>query len=181
MKLKKLPCKPLHNLSSLWPPSTGHSSMFVHREFWFLKEDRLSGSSHVGQRVGYYGSREGLLDGLDPGVPCSGPQSCLTLCYSTDCSPPGSSVHGLFQARILEWLSFPPPGNLPNPGIETASSALLANSFPLSHQGSPLDPGGVTYRDDGSSGQTELCTLIGWSREAWEVSKSELLLPPQYR
>ena len=30
-------------------------------------------------------------------------QSCLTLCDPMDCSPPGSSVHGIFQARILEW------------------------------------------------------------------------------
>ena len=30
-------------------------------------------------------------------------QSCLTLCNPTDCSPPGSSVHGTFQARVLEW------------------------------------------------------------------------------
>ena len=34
-------------------------------------------------------------------------QSCLTLCYSTDCSPPGSSVHEIFQARILEWVAMP--------------------------------------------------------------------------
>ena len=33
---------------------------------------------------------------------CSITQSCLTLCNSMDCSPPGSSVHGIFQARILE-------------------------------------------------------------------------------
>ena len=30
-------------------------------------------------------------------------QSCLTLCNPMDCSPPGSSVHGIFQARVLEW------------------------------------------------------------------------------
>ena len=30
-------------------------------------------------------------------------QSCLTLCDPMDCSPPGSSVYGIFQARILEW------------------------------------------------------------------------------
>ena len=71
-------------------------------------------------------------------------QSCQTLCYSTGCSPPGSSVHRLFQARILEWLPFPPPGNLPSPGMEPSSSALPANSFPLSHQGSSLGPGGVS-------------------------------------
>ena len=30
-------------------------------------------------------------------------QSCPTLCDPTDCSPPGSSIHGIFQARVLEW------------------------------------------------------------------------------
>ena len=30
-------------------------------------------------------------------------QSCLTLCDPSDCSPPGSSIHGIFQARVLEW------------------------------------------------------------------------------
>ena len=34
-------------------------------------------------------------------------QSCLTLCNPTDCSPPGSSVHGILQARILEWVAVP--------------------------------------------------------------------------
>ena len=32
-------------------------------------------------------------------------KSCLTLCDPTDCSPPGSSLHGIFQARILEWVA----------------------------------------------------------------------------
>ena len=34
-------------------------------------------------------------------------QLCLTLCDLTDYSPPGSSVHGILQARILEWVAFP--------------------------------------------------------------------------
>ena len=34
-------------------------------------------------------------------------QSCLTLCDPLDCSPPGSSVHGILQARILEWIAMP--------------------------------------------------------------------------
>ena len=34
-------------------------------------------------------------------------QLCLTLCKSMDCSPPGSSVHGILQARILEWVAIP--------------------------------------------------------------------------
>ena len=36
---------------------------------------------------------------------CVCAQSCLTLCNPMDCSPPGSSVHGIFQARILEWVA----------------------------------------------------------------------------
>ena len=32
-------------------------------------------------------------------------QSCPTLCHPMDCSPPGSSVHGILQARILEWVA----------------------------------------------------------------------------
>ena len=32
-------------------------------------------------------------------------QSCLTLCDSGDCSPPGASVHGILQARTLEWVA----------------------------------------------------------------------------
>ena len=32
-------------------------------------------------------------------------QSCPTLCDPMDCSPPGSSIHGIFQARILEWVA----------------------------------------------------------------------------
>ena len=34
-------------------------------------------------------------------------QSCLTLCDATDCSPPGSSVHVILQARVLEWVAMP--------------------------------------------------------------------------
>ena len=34
-------------------------------------------------------------------------QSCLTLSDPMDCSPPGSSVHGIFQARVLEWGATP--------------------------------------------------------------------------
>jgi len=54
-----------------------------------------------------------------------------------DCSPPGSSVHGILQARILEWVAMPSLGNLPHLGIEHRSPALQAESLPLNHQGSP--------------------------------------------
>ena len=38
---------------------------------------------------------------------CSVAQSCLTLCHPMDCSPPGSPVHGILQARILKWIAMP--------------------------------------------------------------------------
>ena len=38
---------------------------------------------------------------------CVCAQSCPTLCDSVDCSPPHSSVHGILQARILEWVAMP--------------------------------------------------------------------------
>ena len=55
-----------------------------------------------------------------------GTQSCPTLCDPTDCSPPGySSVHGILQARILEWIAIPFSRELSNPGIEPWSPATL--------------------------------------------------------
>ena len=64
-------------------------------------------------------------------------QSCLTLCDPMDCSPQGFSVQGILQARILDWLSFPSPGDLPCLGTEPGSSILQADSLssePYSHQ-----------------------------------------------
>ena len=61
-------------------------------------------------------------------------QSCLTLCDPVDCSPPGSSLHGILQARILEWVAFPSPGDLRDPGIERGSLILQADSLWSEHQ-----------------------------------------------
>ena len=57
-------------------------------------------------------------------------QSCPTLCDPMDYSQPGSSVHGILQARILEWVSIPSPGDLPDPGIEPGSPVLQEDSLP---------------------------------------------------
>ena len=79
---------------------------------------------------------------------CLVTKSCLTLCDSMDYSLPSSSVHGIIQARKLEWvaisysrqenwsgLPFPAPGDLPNPEIEPTTPAWQVDSLPLSHQG----------------------------------------------
>ena len=54
-----------------------------------------------------------------------------------DCSPPGSSVHGVILARILEWVSSPSPGDLPNPGIEAGSPSLQADCLLSEPPGKP--------------------------------------------
>ena len=56
--------------------------------------------------------------------------ACLTLCDPMDCSPPGSSVHGILQARILEWVAMLFSRDRPNPGIEPASPTLQTDSLP---------------------------------------------------
>ena len=73
-------------------------------------------------------------------VPAMSLQSGPTLCDPRDCSPPGSSAHGIFQARALGWLPHPPLGDLPDSGIQPVSfmsPALQADSLLWSHQGRP--------------------------------------------
>ena len=53
------------------------------------------------------------------------------------CSLPGSSVHGNFQARILEWVAISFPKDLPDPGIKPGSPALQADSLPSEPPGKP--------------------------------------------
>ena len=74
---------------------------------------------------------------LRPAARCLAPahaqsfHSCPTLCNPLGGSPPGSSVHGILQARILECSALPPPEDLPHSGIEpkSFSSPTLAGRF----------------------------------------------------
>ena len=62
-------------------------------------------------------------------------QSCPALCNCMECSPPGSFIHGILQARILEWIVMPSAGDLPDPWIEPMSlmsPALASRCFPTS-------------------------------------------------
>ena len=92
-----------------------------------LNDDKCSD----GNTIGYYDNCAKLL------------QSCPTLCNRMDCSLPGSSVHGILQARILE-LPFHPLGDRPNSGSEPvslASPALAGRFFTMSTTwGSPARP-----------------------------------------
>ena len=60
-------------------------------------------------------------------------QSCPALC-----DPMDYTVRGILQARILEWVAFPSPGDLPDPGIKPRSPTLQADSLPAEPQGKPF-------------------------------------------
>ena len=64
-------------------------------------------------------------------------QLCPTLWDPMDCGSPGSSVQGILQARIPSGLPFPSPGDLPDPGIESGSPTLQADSLPSEPPGKP--------------------------------------------
>ena len=58
-------------------------------------------------------------------------KSCPTLYDPTDCSPPGSSAHGIFpRQEYWSGLPFPSPGDLPHPGIKLRSPTLQADDLP---------------------------------------------------
>ena len=65
-------------------------------------------------------------------------QLCLTLCDPVDCSLPGSSIHGILQARILEWVATSFSRDLPDPGIEPGSPSLQTDALPSEPPGNPM-------------------------------------------
>ena len=62
---------------------------------------------------------------------CSVAQSCLTLCNPMDCSPPGSSVHGILQARIVEWVAISYSRGSSQPRERTCISCLAGGFFTI--------------------------------------------------
>ena len=76
---------------------------------------------------------------LSEKVSVSSSVSCLTLCDPMDCSPRDSSVHGIVQARILEWVAIPFQRNLPDQEIKLGSPELQADSLPSEPPRKPTD------------------------------------------
>ena len=64
-----------------------------------------------------------------------GPSLQVAQSWPTLWGPRDNTVHGVFQVRILEWVAFPSPGDLPKPGIEPRSPALQADSLPAEEPG----------------------------------------------
>ena len=106
---------------------------FTSAHFVWVKAHPMAGPS-------FFRGWEGTIPLSSPGDgnhACLVIQSCPTLCNPMDCSPPGFSVHGILQARILEWVAmstssrgFPTQGS--NSGILHCRWIL----YHLSHQGS---------------------------------------------
>ena len=72
---------------------------------------------------------------------------CPTLCDPMDYSPPGSSVHGILQAKYWSGLPFPFPGHRPNPGIEPRSPALQTDALTSEPPGKPrISKKGILFR-----------------------------------
>ena len=95
-------------------------------------------------------------------------QSCPTLFDPMDCSPTGTSVHGILQARILDGLSFPSPGDLPDLGIEPTSPALQADALPSEPPGKPDNTTLIVETEE------ELKSLLMRAKEESEKAGLEL-------
>ena len=65
-------------------------------------------------------------------------QSCPSLCNPMDCSPQGSSIHGILRASILEWVTICYSRRSSKPGIEPRSPALRADCRPSEPPGKPF-------------------------------------------
>ena len=87
-------------------------------------------------------------------------QLCPALFDSMDWSPPGSSVQGLLQARILEWVACPAPGDLPNPGIEPRFPALQMDSLPSEPPGKPFSEDAKLSLGDRVLGEERIALLL---------------------
>ena len=87
---------------------------------------RLSPTCEVGHGCG----RQGRLSVCPGNLHLVRKHACVLsrvrVCDPRGCSPPGSCTHGVLQAGILVGLPFPPPGGIPDPGIEPTSPATLA-------------------------------------------------------
>ena len=102
-------------------------------------------------------------------------QSCLTLCDFRD-----YTVHGILQARILEWVAFPfsrgSSGDLPNPGVEPGLLHCRQILFQLNHKGSPRILEWVAYPfSRGSSwprNWTGVSCIAGRFFTSWATRKS---------
>ena len=84
-------------------------------------------------------------------------QLCLTLCDPMDCNLPGSSVHGMLQERILEWVAILFSRGSSYPGTEPRSPTLQTDSLLSKPPGKPI----YMYRNMHTQIHTHVCVCVG--------------------
>ena len=107
-----------------------------------------------------------------PRVASEATQSCLTLCNPMDCSLPDSSVHGIFQARVLEWVAISfSRGIFPTQGSNLGFLHCRQMLYHLSHRGSHLPRGNalllVTCPSDSGAYRTVFLCFWAGSQPFW--------------
>jgi len=88
-------------------------------------------------------------------------QSCPTLCNPMDCSPPGSSVHGISQARILEWVAISFSRGSSQPRVWAHLSCLAGGFF------IPEPPGKPNREDRSQQKELQGHQHSSWSQRGW--------------
>ena len=124
------------------------SRSFVSDSLWFHGLQSLWNSPIQNTEVGSLSLLQGIFptQGWNPGFPhcrrilyqlshkgskVKVAQSCLTLCNPMDCSLPGSSIHEILQARILEWVAIPFSGRSSQPTNQTQVSHIAGGFFTI--------------------------------------------------
>ena len=94
---------------------------------------------------------------------CVVTKSCLTLCDPMDCSPPGSSVHGISQARILQWVAISFSKESSRPRDWTCISCLAGRFFTTEPPGKPII-------DNQNSRGGETLSICIWRQDTFPIS-----------
>ena len=104
-------------------------------------------------------------------------QSCPTLSDPMDCSPPGSSIHGIFQARVLEWVAI--AFSIPNPYISTKFYHGISRELNLWQEGRQGSrPEEATQS---CAWHTEAHTGDGFLLSTWEIFRASDLIEKRAR
>ena len=117
-------------------------------------------------------------------------QSCLTLCDPVDCSPPGSSAHGILQARVLEWVAMPSSRRCSQPRDQTRVSCITGRFFTTEPPGKPISSSNYKQKQTNKQNPLISITILKMSRSlhhcfhiatSWQIyihSKHSLKLCP---
>ena len=97
----------------------------------------------------------------------------------TNCDPMDHTVYGILQARILEWVAFLSPADLPHPGLKPRSLVLQADSLPAEPQGSPRIVEWVAYpfssRSSWLGNQTGVSCIAGGFFTNWAIREESII------